>query len=132
MEWHDTPCTPKPDHWTSVRRWYTETFGWIEPNVWVLHYCNNGWCRNPEHIYLGSPSDNSTYREQTGRGIGTLGMPQDDKWKIANALGHSQATEDQVRIIRSSDKPIKVLVKELGLTYKIVWSIKTRRTWRHV
>ena len=26
---------------------------------WILHHCDNKWCVNPEHLYLGSPKDNA-------------------------------------------------------------------------
>ena len=26
---------------------------------WVLHHCDNKWCVNPDHLYLGSPKNNA-------------------------------------------------------------------------
>lgn len=123
-------CIDGPDHGSAIRKWFQNNYEVLPSQLWILHKCDNGKCRNLTHIYLGSPSDNSRDREKRGRGVGTRGMPMDDVWRKAVMMGNSNATIDQVRLIRSSDKSIKELCKELNLGYTVVWKIKTNRTWR--
>ena len=39
-----------------------------DPAVWVLHRCNNPLCVNPDHLYLGTPYDNTMDKLEAGRG----------------------------------------------------------------
>jgi hypothetical protein len=36
-------------------------------NKWVLHTCDNSMCVNPDHLYLGSCSDNQKDRYQRSK-----------------------------------------------------------------
>lgn len=48
--------------WATHRVAYELAYGAIpqnSKNFWVLHMCDNPSCCNPEHLYVGSPSDNA-------------------------------------------------------------------------
>jgi hypothetical protein len=34
---------------------------------WILHHCDNKWCINPEHLYLGTPKDNAIDNAERNR-----------------------------------------------------------------
>lgn len=38
----------------------------IPAGLFVLHRCNNGWCVNPQHLYVGTQVDNMRDREAAG------------------------------------------------------------------
>src|SRR5687768_10435928 len=58
--WSDYPC----DIRTYRRVWrdfFTRTFG-----LWALHLCNQGFCWEPYHVYLGTPEDNALDSKMAG------------------------------------------------------------------
>lgn len=40
--------------------------GEIPDGVWVLHRCNNPECSNPEHLYAGTPKQNTRDAQKSG------------------------------------------------------------------
>jgi hypothetical protein len=59
-----------PDRYTHVlahRMVWMLTNGSIPDKKLVLHKCDNPKCVNPNHLYLGSPSDNMSDREERNR-----------------------------------------------------------------
>lgn len=55
MTWQDLPCDIR-DHRRSKKQW-TRILG--DPgDLWFLHRCNQDFCWEPGHIYLGTASDN--------------------------------------------------------------------------
>lgn len=54
--WKQYPCDIR-----TYRRPWKEVFG--DPDgLWFCHYCDEGLCWEPMHIYLGTPSDNAKDR----------------------------------------------------------------------
>jgi hypothetical protein len=95
----------------------------IDPvNRFVCHSCDNPRCCNPNHLFLGTPLDNSTDMVL--------------KERVAHQKGekHGQAklTEAQVYfILKSSETPTK-LAPRFGISPSLVSKIRHRKVWKHV
>lgn len=83
------------------------------PSQVVLHGCDNRACVNPEHLRIGTQSDNCRDR--------SIRAPRGEKRKL---------TADEVLVIKSLD-PIKgrsSMAKQLGITYNVDEST-IRKIW---
>ena len=84
--------------WYSAHRCSYEAFvGPIEDKKWVCHKCDTPKCVNPEHLFLGSPSENM--RNAVNKKRAALGENNH----------FSRFTDEQVEEIRS--------LKDEGFTY---------------
>lgn len=85
------------------RVFYERRFGPIPDGLWVLHRCDNPPCVNPDHLFLGTRSDNMKDAAQKGRlspaQLGNLrpGVPGQPSPK--RRLSHAQ-----VRMIRTAHR----------------------------
>lgn len=96
-----------------------------ELDGFVLHGCDNPACCNPAHLRLGDQLDNmrdASVRNRIDRSPRVWGE------------GHhnSKLNGDAVRVIRSSDLPMRVLAERFGVTPTAVCLAKNGKTWRHI
>jgi hypothetical protein len=76
-----------------------------EKRTMVCHTCNNPWCVNPEHLFLGNAAENAADRI---------------KWQTDLSL-------DDINEIRNSDLPTYVLAKHWHLSRKLIDRIRPSR-----
>lgn len=91
--------------------------GAIPEGLYVCHKCDNRACCNPEHLFLGTASENMFDAAAKGR------------------LSRSSLTAEHVLEIRGrleSGAKIRRLAVEYGVSRAMVNMIKRGATWRHI
>jgi hypothetical protein len=106
--------------------WLLE-YGPIPEGVLVLHKCDEPLCVRPEHLFLGSHSDNS--RDAFTKGRRT--QPNHGQL-IGERNGRAKLTADQVRAVHASKNSGRKLARELGVTAGAIHHIRQGRSWRHL
>jgi hypothetical protein len=86
----------------------------------VLHKCDNVWCVNPDHLYLGDQRDNMRDAVARGRRADRRG----------EGNGNATLTADDAALIRQSPLSGKVLASLLGVRPAAISKVRRGRTWR--
>ena len=97
---------------------YIIFIGEIPSGMCVCHKCDVRSCVNPEHLFLGTQSENIADAERKGR----------NAWGVRNR--HNKLSEDEVRKIRMDQRPIAEIARSYNVTDTAIWSIKHRKTWK--
>lgn len=100
------------------RRAWTLTNGPIPGGLHVLHRCDNRPCVRPEHLFLGTHTDNCV-----------------DMWTKDRHPRSATLTTTDVRAIRdaaASGTSRAALAAQYGVHYMTVTDVVRRRTWKHV
>ena len=94
--------------------------GPIPDGMHVCHTCDNGFCVNPDHLFLGSRQDNMDDMVKKGR--------------QARGARHGSAklSESQVLAIREDARVHRLIAQEYGVSQSVVSNIKTGKLWRHL
>ena len=92
--------------------------GSVEDNS-VLHKCDNPSCFNPDHLFLGTQTDNMKDMTKKGRGV----VPR------LSGESHPSAklTDKDIDSIRLDTRSQYVIAKEYGITQPHVSNIKNRK-----
>lgn len=107
--------------------------GPIPEGMYVCHRCDNPECVNPDHLFVGTPAENSQDRDRKGR-HGSWTKPE------ARPRGEAQdgarLTDENVRDIRARYAAGGVTQKALAEEYDVgettVFNVIHRLNWRHV
>lgn len=94
-------------------------FGEIPYDLDVLHHCDNPRCVRPDHLFIGTPLNNTRDMIRKGRARYAGG------WGASPPL-NSKLTDEQVRKIRADHAASKVSHRELGRRYGVDHSNITR------
>lgn len=105
-------------------------FGPIPPALLVCHHCDNRLCVRPDHLFLGTHSDNSRDMVSKRRHrAATHPMPR------GSASNNSKLKEDQVVVIlrRYTEGALQAdLARQFGVGQTTISAIVRRLTWRHL
>ena len=149
-EWGGTPCVD----WTASKtpngygKFYCEgshigahrvafelTNGEIADGLHVLHQCDRPECVNPEHLFLGTHTDNMRDKESKGRG--------GDRSRRGEKNGTAILRDEDVRLIKrfierhpprfgGAGGQLTFLCRWFDVTKRIMKDISRGHTWRHV
>ena len=89
----------------------------IPPGMVIMHICDQRACVNPNHLELGTESDNSQDAHSKGR---------------ACRNGSTKLTVAVVKIIRSSSKTPTELGRYFNVTSRTIHHILAGETWKGV
>jgi len=109
--------------------------GPIPAGMFVCHRCDNRACCRPDHLFLGTPADNS--HDMVRKGRSTKGRPQNPaSHKVGELHGRARLTSVQVQQIREryakGDITQEELAAEYGVSGPHVSGIVTGRFWKHL
>lgn len=110
--------------WRAHRYSYFLANGEINPNLVIMHSCDNKLCVNPTHLSQGTVKDNVLDMVMKGRTLNG-----EKQWM-------SKLTEDQVRSIRLEYIPYKnsarKIAKKYGMSEIEISKIVRRLKWKHI
>lgn len=89
--------------------------GPIPNGLWVLHKCDNRWCVNPEHLWLGTHADNMKDMVQKGR--------QRKIWKLLPS---------EVIEIRTSREGSKLEAEKYNVSQRLINYVRHGDIWRSI
>lgn len=92
--------------------------GPIPKGMYVCHSCDNPSCVNPDHLWLGDQAANMADAATKGR--------------VANTKLTAEIVAEIRRKYAGGGVTQRQLAVEYGVDQQVVWSVITRRTWRHV
>lgn len=101
--------------------------GEIPAGLYVCHHCDVRLCVNPEHLFLGTASDNMRDAANKGR---VKTPPQSHASSELHQV--AKLTDEQVLEIRRSSEGSFALARRFGVRPTTVWSARTGRTFRDV
>jgi len=96
--------------------------GKIPDGICVLHTCDVPACVRPDHLFLGTHTDNMRDMYAKGR--------QPDQRGEGNP--NARLTENTVREIRAAPGKQRTIAAKYGITHGMVSMIKNRKKWRHL
>lgn len=103
---------------------WEQTFGPIPEGLCVLHKCDNRKCVNPDHLWLGTRSDNNKDRMLKGRSRPRRGSTN-------GMAGISEQTAVRVKMLRGVVTQ-QLLADALGMSQGSIAKVSLGRTWKHL
>lgn len=99
---------------------YAIAYGYVPEDVFVCHHCDNPKCVRPDHLFLGSATENMADKMQKGREA------------RGERVGGAKLTEAQVKDILASPKTAREIGTEFGVGKSTVGKIRTGVNWKHI
>jgi len=104
--------------------WELHNNALVPSGIDILHKCDNPPCVNPEHLFLGTHTDNM-------RDMICKNRWQPTKGEANNMAKLTQSQVDEIRIKYATGKTSQnILAREYGVTQAAIWYILHRRNWR--
>lgn len=94
--------------------------GEIPEGIRVLHKCDNSFCVNPDHLFLGTQAENMADMARKGRA-----SRGDDHV-------HAKLSADAVGKIRMDSRSIREIAREFGVGHVTILRVKRGERWAHV
>ena len=98
--------------------------GGLNAEMLVCHSCDNPSCINPNHLFMGTPKDNTQDMIKKGRRANQKGSKHPS----------AKLNEDQICLIknqRSSGKTLKDIASQFNVSFQAISSICKGKSWTH-
>lgn len=96
----------------------------LDRGLKVCHRCDNPICVNPEHLFVGTQSDNMKDCANKGR----IRTPH----RAGAAHPMARISEEAVASIRNDPRSYRVIAAAFGVSKSTVHQIKTGKSWGHL
>jgi hypothetical protein len=96
----------------------------IDPfGFFICHSCNNKWCVNPAHLWLGDHKANAIDAVQSGA------------TPCGTGRYNAKLTDDvvrEIRKLRQEGQPLKAIAQIYNVHLSLIHLVATRKAWAHV
>jgi hypothetical protein len=106
-------------------------FGPIPKGMNVCHVCDNPRCVNPDHLFVGTQSDN--LKDCVAKGRWKSPMPVHKNRGMHN--GNAKLTEQdipKIKLERSEGKLLREIANDFGVSRTVIGDIMRGKGWVHV
>lgn len=120
------------------RNWLAHRVAWLLANgeipdgLYVCHHCDNPRCVRPDHLFLGTCSDNM--RDASGKGRMFGQRPADDtiRGERHGIAKLDEAAVRELRALHASGATVTSLARKFGVSRRAIDFVLSRETWGHV
>lgn len=97
--------------------------------ICVCHRCDNRACVNPDHLFLGTQSDNM--KDAIAKGRRTAGPPV-FRGESSAAAKLTESDVAYIRNARSNGVKLTALAEMFGVSISLISMVHSRKVWAHV
>lgn len=103
----------------------------INSKLRVCHHCDNPPCFNPEHLFIGTSSDNTIDAVKKGRWVQVIGEKNG-----AALLGESDVLfirkNAKIGTRHNTNNSVMGMAKRFGVSYHTIYFILKGKLWKHL
>lgn len=112
---------------------YELTYGPILNGLFVCHHCDNPRCVRPDHLFLGTHTDNMADMHQKGR---SMSQTKPECYARGERQHLAKLTSEQVKEIKSRATGKRGeranFAREFGVSDVAISDLLNGKTWRHI
>jgi len=106
---------------TSIARFmFEKKFGITSKELFICHKCDNPFCINPDHLFLGTLQENK--RDEVNKNRQAKGEKN----------GNHKLSQEQAMEIFNSKERTSILAKKYCVCKDIIKRIRNGRIWKHI